>query len=64
MADLVLIMTMSLDGFFCGPGGELDWMTQVPDPEFSRDNVASFDRGRGAPPPSFILVSAWSMDRR
>lgn len=44
MADLVLTMTMSLDGFFCGPGGELDWMTQAPDPEFSRDNVASFDR--------------------
>jgi dihydrofolate reductase len=44
MADLVLTMTMSLDGFFCGPGGELDWMTQAPDPEFSRDNVAFFDR--------------------
>jgi dihydrofolate reductase len=44
MADLVLTMTMSLDGFFCGPGGELDWMTQTPDPEFSRDNVAFFDR--------------------
>jgi dihydrofolate reductase len=35
---------MSLDGFFSGPGGELDWMTQAPDPEFSRDNVAFFDR--------------------
>jgi dihydrofolate reductase len=44
MAKLVLTMTMSLDGFFCGPGGELDWMAQVPDPEFSRDNVAFFDR--------------------
>ena len=44
MAELVLTMTMSLDGFFSGPGGELDWMTQVPDPEFSRDNVAFFDR--------------------
>jgi dihydrofolate reductase len=44
MAKLVLTMTMSLDGFFSGPGGELDWMTQAPDPEFSRDNVASFDR--------------------
>ena len=44
MAKLVVIMTMSLDGFFSGPGGELDWMTQVPDPEFSHDNVASFDR--------------------
>ena len=44
MANLVLTMTMSLDGFFCGPGGELDWMTQAPDPDFSRDNVAFFDR--------------------
>jgi dihydrofolate reductase len=44
MAKLVLSMTMSLDGFFCGPGGELDWMAQAPDPEFSRDNVSFFDR--------------------
>ena len=44
MAKLVLSMTMTLDGFFAGPGGELDWMTQAPDPEFSRDNVAFFDR--------------------
>lgn len=44
MTKLVVTMTMSLDGFFSGPGGELDWMTQVPDPEFSHDNVASFDR--------------------
>ena len=44
MAKLVLTMTMSLDGFFAGPGGELDWMTQAPDPEFSRDNVSFFDR--------------------
>jgi dihydrofolate reductase len=44
MANLVLTMTMSLDGFFSGPGGELDWMTQAPDPEFSRDNVSFFDR--------------------
>ena len=44
MAKLVLTMTMSLDGFFSGPGGELDWMTQAPDPEFSRDNGSFFDR--------------------
>jgi dihydrofolate reductase len=44
MANLVLTMTMSLDGFFSGPNGELDWMTQAPDPDFSRDNVAFFDR--------------------
>ena len=44
MAKLVLSMTMSLDGFCSGPGGELDWMAQAPDPEFSRDNVSFFDR--------------------
>jgi dihydrofolate reductase len=44
MAKLVLSMTMSLDGFSSGPDGELDWMTQAPDPEFSRDNVSFFDR--------------------
>ena len=44
MTKLVLTMTMSLDGFFSGPGGELDWMAQAPDPEFSRDNVSFFDR--------------------
>jgi len=44
MTRLVLSMTMSLDGFFSGPGGELDWMAQAPDPEFSRDNVSFFDR--------------------
>ncbi|HTU75497.1 MAG TPA: hypothetical protein VMG38_18440 [Trebonia sp.] len=43
MAKLVLTMTMSLDGFFSGPDGELDWMTRAADPEFSRDNVAFFD---------------------
>jgi dihydrofolate reductase len=44
MAKLVLSMTMTLDGFSSGPDGELDWMTQAPDPEFSRDNVSFFDR--------------------
>src|ERR1700689_1638112 len=44
MASLVLTMTMSLDGFFSGPAGELDWMAQAPDPEFSRDTVSFFDR--------------------
>jgi dihydrofolate reductase len=44
MPKLVLAMAMSLDGFFSGPDGELDWMTQTPDPDFSRDNLAFFDR--------------------
>jgi hypothetical protein len=44
MGKLVLSMTMTLDGFFCGPGGELDWMSQAPDPELSSDTVSFFDR--------------------
>ena len=26
MRDLILTMAMSLDGFVCGPNGELDWI--------------------------------------
>src|SRR5487761_1171695 len=44
MAKLVLSMTMSLDGFFAGPGGELDWMTGSADPELGQDTVSFFDR--------------------
>lgn len=39
MRTLRLFMTMSCDGFFAGPGGELDWMSQVPDQEMNRDVV-------------------------
>jgi dihydrofolate reductase len=44
MGKLVLAMTMSMDGFFSGPGDELDWMTQTPDAELGRDTVSFFDR--------------------
>ena len=62
MAKLVLSMTMSLDGFFSGPGGELDWMTQTPDPEFSRDNVSffgRFDRGFISYPAASGMLPYW-----
>jgi dihydrofolate reductase len=62
MTKLVLTMTMSLDGFFSGPGGELDWMTQAPDPEFSRDNVSSFgrfDRGFIGYPTASGMLPYW-----
>jgi hypothetical protein len=29
MSNVVLNMTMSCDGFFAGPHGELDWMVQT-----------------------------------
>ncbi|BCL83794.1 hypothetical protein ccbrp13_62590 [Ktedonobacteria bacterium brp13] len=42
MRKVVLNMTMTLDGFFCGPNGELDWMSQAPDQELNDDIVAFF----------------------
>jgi len=42
MRKAFLNMTMTLDGFFCGPNGELDWMSQAPDQELNDDNVAFF----------------------
>lgn len=42
MRKILLNMTMTLDGFFCGPGGELDWMSQTPDQELNDDIVAFF----------------------
>jgi len=42
MRKVFLNMTMTLDGFFCGPNGELDWMSQAPDQELNDDIVAFF----------------------
>ncbi|HEY7415758.1 MAG TPA: dihydrofolate reductase family protein, partial [Ktedonobacteraceae bacterium] len=42
MRKLFLDMTMTLDGFFCGPNGELDWMSQTPDQELNDDHAAFF----------------------
>ncbi|MGH3120064.1 MAG: hypothetical protein ACRDND_03370 [Streptosporangiaceae bacterium] len=39
MRTLRLFMTMSCDGFFAGPDGELDWMLMTPDPEQNADIV-------------------------
>ena len=42
MRKVVLNMTMTFDGFFAGPHGELDWMVQTPDQELNDDMVALF----------------------
>ena len=39
MRTLRLYMTMTCDGCFAGPGGELDWMTAAPDPEMNPDII-------------------------
>lgn len=42
MSKVVLSMTMTCDGYFAGPHGELDWMIQTPDQELIEDTVAFF----------------------
>ena len=44
MKRVLLNMTMTFDGFFCGPNGELDWMSRVPDKQLNDDTVAFFDQ--------------------
>jgi dihydrofolate reductase len=39
MRTVRLFMTMSCDGFFAGPDGELDWMAAAPDSELNQDIV-------------------------
>jgi dihydrofolate reductase len=39
MRTVRLYMTMTCDGCLAGPGGELDWMAAVTDPEMNRDVV-------------------------
>jgi hypothetical protein len=39
MRTLRLFMTMTCDGFFAGPGYELDWMAAAPDSELNQDIV-------------------------
>jgi dihydrofolate reductase len=62
MPKLFLTMTMSVDGCFSGPDGELDWMTQAPDPELGRDNLAFFgqlDRGFIGYPTASGMLPYW-----
>ncbi|MEO6890486.1 MAG: dihydrofolate reductase family protein [Ktedonobacteraceae bacterium] len=39
MRKVFLYMTMTCDGFFSGPNGELDWMVQAPDQDLNDDIV-------------------------
>ena len=39
MRTVRLYMTMTCDGCFAGPSGELDWMAAAADPEMNRDVV-------------------------
>ena len=57
-----LYMTMTCDGFFAGPHGELDWMSQTPDQELTDDIVALFqgvDRGFIGYPTASGMIPYW-----
>ena len=62
MRKVFLNMTMTLDGFFCGPNGELDWMSQTPDQELNDDMVAFFqgvDQGFIGYPTASGMIPYW-----
>ena len=62
MRKVFLNMTMTFDGFFCGPNGELDWMSQVPDQELNDDIVAFFqgvDQGFIGYPTASGMIPYW-----
>jgi dihydrofolate reductase len=62
MRKVFLNMTMTLDGFFCGPNGELDWMSQTPDQELNNDLVAFFqgvDQGFIGYPTASGMIPYW-----
>jgi dihydrofolate reductase len=62
MSKVVLYMTMTFDGFFAGPQGELDWMVQIPDQELTEDTVAFFqgiDRGFIGYPTASGMIPYW-----
>ncbi len=62
MRKVFLNMTMTLDGLFCGPNGELDWMSQTPDQELNDDIVAFFqgvDQGFIGYPTASEMIPYW-----
>ena len=62
MRKVILNMTMTIDGFFAGPHGELDWMSQTPDQELNDDIVAFFhgiDRGFIGYPTASGMIPYW-----
>ena len=57
-----LYMTMTCDGFFAGPHGELDWMSQTPDQELTDDTAAlfqGFDSGFIGYPTASGMIPYW-----
>src|SRR5579863_37190 len=62
MRNVVLYMTTTLDGFFAGPNGELNWMSQTPDQELNDEIVAlfqEFDSGFIGYPTASEMIPYW-----
>ena len=62
MRKVVLNMTMTLDGFFCRPNGEQDWMSQASDQKLNDDIVAFFqgvDQGFIGYPTASGMLPYW-----
>jgi dihydrofolate reductase len=63
MRKVFIYMNMSLDGFFCGPNGELDWMLRTPDQELNDDAYAvlgSADTGMIGYPTAVDMIPYWA----
>jgi dihydrofolate reductase len=65
MAHISTYLQVSLDGYFAGPDGEIDWFTDSPDPELEE---YSFARARGGSTLLFgrrtyeLMARAWTAD--
>lgn len=62
LRKVVLYMTMTCDGFFSGPHGELDWMSQSSDQELNDDIIAlfqGFDSGFIGYPTASGMIPYW-----
>ena len=62
MRKVFLFMTMTFDGFFSGPHGEMDWVSQTPDQELNDDTVAlfqGFDSGFIGYPTASGMIPYW-----
>ncbi len=63
MRKLFIYLTMTLDGFLCGPNGELDWMLRTTDQELNDDIVAiisSADTGLLGYPTAVGMIPYWA----
>jgi dihydrofolate reductase len=59
---VIISMTMTFDGFFAGPHGELDWISQTPDKELTDDlvdQIHGIEAGFIGFPTAQVMVPYW-----